>query len=197
MSLRSCFIRIIFFAIALLSPAFADATTVKMQTSLGPIEIDLFDSATPRTVANFMSYVNRGAYKESFIHRSVPGFVIHGGGYAWDMPANAITRQVFATGTAPPAVDYTDLWGNPNESGWGVTLTQQFGILFAAWFVYDTTGKPIWYAATNCAVTATGCAGELYRVDSGVPLTKAWNGAKPVATKVGDVTFTFGNAVTA
>ena len=85
----------------------------------------------------------------------------------------------------------------PERIGLGCHAHAAFGIIFAPWFVYDTTGKPIWYAATNGPVTATGCAGGLCRVDSGMPLTKAWNGAKPVATKVGDVTFTFGNAVTA
>ena len=33
------------------------------------------------TVANFINYVNQGAYVNSIIHRSVPGFVIQGGGY--------------------------------------------------------------------------------------------------------------------
>lgn len=55
-----------------------------MQTALGDIGIELFDSAAPLTVANFMNYVNSGAYANSFIHRSVPGFIIQGGGYTWN-----------------------------------------------------------------------------------------------------------------
>lgn len=77
-------------AMLLLVP-YAHATiTVRIQTNLGPIDIDLYDTAAPRTVANFMGYVNSGRYKESFIHRSVPGFIIQGGGYTWDMPQNVI-----------------------------------------------------------------------------------------------------------
>jgi hypothetical protein len=53
--------------------ATAAPTTVRMQTNLGAIEIDLYDAAAPRTVANFLAYVNSGAYRESFIHRSEPG----------------------------------------------------------------------------------------------------------------------------
>ena len=36
----------------------------------------------------------------------------------------ALVRQQFAPG-APPGVDYTDLWWNPNESGWGIAVTQR------------------------------------------------------------------------
>jgi len=57
------------------------ASIVRLQTSLGSIDISLFNTAAPLTVANFLSYVNSGAYKQSFIHRSVPGFIIQGGGF--------------------------------------------------------------------------------------------------------------------
>ncbi|MCY7388723.1 MAG: hypothetical protein LH481_11785 [Burkholderiales bacterium] len=107
--------------------------------------------------------------------------------------SKAITRQIFATGTTPPAVDYTDLWWNPNESGWGVSLTQQFGTIFAAWYAYDANGNPIWYAATNCPVTAIGCTAPLYRFTGGAPLTSPWTSVSP-AIPVGDVTFAFTNA---
>ena len=75
----------------------------------------------------------------------------------------AITRQVFQTGTTAPAVDYTDLWWNPDESGWGMAVTHQYGILFLAWYVYTNTGKPMWYVASNCAANGNGCSGTLYR----------------------------------
>lgn len=61
----------------------AQATVVRMQTSLGIIDIRLFDSEAPLTVANFLKYVDSGAYNRSLIHRSVPGFAVHviqGGG---------------------------------------------------------------------------------------------------------------------
>ena len=72
----------LWFALAalLLAPQ-SQATNVRIQTVLGDIDIELFDSAAPLTVANFLSYVNSGAYIDSFFHRSVPGFIIQGGGY--------------------------------------------------------------------------------------------------------------------
>ena len=59
----------------------AGATVARMQTSLGVIDIRLYDSAAPVTVANFLKYVKNSAYTNSFFHRSVPGFVVQGGGF--------------------------------------------------------------------------------------------------------------------
>jgi len=64
-------------------PAAAQSTMVRVQTSLGLIDIALLDTEAPLTVANFLSYVRSGAYAKSFIHRSIPGFIIQGGGYHW------------------------------------------------------------------------------------------------------------------
>ena len=111
----------------------------------------------------------------------------------------AIQRQVFRTGSTPVAIDYTDLWWNPNESGWGLGVTQQFGVMFLTWFVYEDTGRPIWYVASNCAVKANGngCSGTLYRTSGPPgPITQATFDASQV--RVGaegtiDVVFTDAN----
>ena len=69
------------------SPRAADAgTLVNFNTQLGTIQIDLFDDLVPETVANFLSYVNSGAYADTAVHRSTSiadtGLaVIQGGGY--------------------------------------------------------------------------------------------------------------------
>lgn len=61
----------------------AQATMVRLETSLGLIDIALHDAQAPLTVANFLGYVGSGAYESSFVHRSLPGFVIQTGGYRW------------------------------------------------------------------------------------------------------------------
>ncbi len=51
--------------------------------------VQLYDSSTPLTVDNFLTYVTDGAYDGSIIHRSVDSVVIEGGGYtAPSVPAN-------------------------------------------------------------------------------------------------------------
>ncbi len=73
-------------------PQKSQATVVEFQTVMGNFEVNLYDNATPTTVTNFLDYVNNGAYTNSIIHRSDPGFVIQGGGFRFDMvwPATAI-----------------------------------------------------------------------------------------------------------
>jgi MYXO-CTERM domain-containing protein len=53
-------------------------------TPAGNIDIELYDDQAPITVANFLSYAGRGDYTNNgFIHRSVPGFIVQGGGYIY------------------------------------------------------------------------------------------------------------------
>jgi cyclophilin family peptidyl-prolyl cis-trans isomerase len=60
------------------------ATIVQFETNLGNFEVNLYDEGTPETVANFLAYVNAGSYDNSVIHRSVPGFILQGGGFKYD-----------------------------------------------------------------------------------------------------------------
>ncbi|MFA6900595.1 MAG: peptidylprolyl isomerase [Desulfurivibrionaceae bacterium] len=71
-------------------PVDSQATMVRLQTSQGVVDIRLFDTEAPLAVANFLSYVRGGAYNNSFFHRSVPGFIIQGGGYTWNNTTNDI-----------------------------------------------------------------------------------------------------------
>jgi cyclophilin family peptidyl-prolyl cis-trans isomerase len=73
-------------ALALSSSALA--TKVVFDTSEGVIEVNLFDNSTPKTVENFLSYVNDGSYNNTVIHRSVPGFITQGGGYSFNGSIN-------------------------------------------------------------------------------------------------------------
>jgi hypothetical protein len=103
-----------------------------------------------------------------------------------------IARQVFASGAAP-GVDYTDLWWNPGESGWGMAITQQASVMFLAWYVYDSSGKPVWYVASNCAVSGSGCSGTLYRT-TGPAFGPTFDASNVQLFTVGSVTLTFGDA---
>lgn len=54
---------------------------VTVDTNYGNFQIELFPSAAPQTVANFLTYAEDGAYNDAIFHRSVPGFVEQTGGY--------------------------------------------------------------------------------------------------------------------
>jgi len=56
-------------------------TIVDLQTSLGSIKIELDEARAPKTVANFLSYVDSGHYDGTLFHRVIDGFMAQGGGY--------------------------------------------------------------------------------------------------------------------
>ncbi|MEM7027575.1 MAG: peptidylprolyl isomerase [Pseudomonadota bacterium] len=58
---------------------------VKMQTTLGPITIELDSEAAPITVKNFIDYVESGFYSGTIFHRVIKDFMIQGGGLDKDM----------------------------------------------------------------------------------------------------------------
>ena len=81
----------------------AAAINVRMQTDLGAIDIELFDTVAPQTVVNFMNYVNDGDYDGTFFHRSIPGFVVQGGGFIANTPDGSIlTDGASLIPTDPP-----------------------------------------------------------------------------------------------
>jgi len=46
----------------------------------GVITLELEPDKAPKTVANFLSYVNKGHYNNTIFHRVIPGFMVQGGG---------------------------------------------------------------------------------------------------------------------
>jgi peptidyl-prolyl cis-trans isomerase A (cyclophilin A) len=56
-------------------------TIVRLATTSGNIDLEMFDSQAPANVANYLNYVNSGRYNGTIIHRSIPTFVIQGGGF--------------------------------------------------------------------------------------------------------------------
>lgn len=53
---------------------------VKMQTNYGSITLQLDSEKAPKTVKNFLDYVNSGYYNGTLFHRVIDGFMIQGGG---------------------------------------------------------------------------------------------------------------------
>lgn len=83
------------FSLASLS---ASATIVEFETNHGNFQVNLFDTTTPKTVENFLSYVESGHYTDTVIHRVVPDFIVQGGGFSfegdWPLTKNQTNASV-------------------------------------------------------------------------------------------------------
>ena len=62
-----------------------ETKTVKLETSMGNIIIELNEQAAPVTVKNFLGYVEEGFYDGTIFHRVIPDFMIQGGGLTTEM----------------------------------------------------------------------------------------------------------------
>ena len=69
----------------LLSMGSAWAQKVRLSTSSGDIVVELNAEKAPRTVANFLAYVQAGHYNGTVFHRVIENFMIQGGGYKPDL----------------------------------------------------------------------------------------------------------------
>jgi peptidyl-prolyl cis-trans isomerase B (cyclophilin B) len=55
--------------------------TVLMETSAGPLRIELDEEKAPLSTANFIAYVSKGHYDGTVFHRVIKGFMVQGGGF--------------------------------------------------------------------------------------------------------------------
>lgn len=99
-----------------------------------------------------------------------------------------------------PAVNYSGMWWNALESGWGLSISQgpthQF---FAVWFVYDAAGLPTWYTLEMGGWTRTNVqtvyTGSVYRY-MGPHFATAFDASMVAGTLVGTGSLMFRSATT-
>jgi cyclophilin family peptidyl-prolyl cis-trans isomerase len=63
----------------------SDMMYVVMKTNKGDVVMELDHKMAPKSVENFMSYVNENYYDGTIFHRVISGFMIQGGGFTSDM----------------------------------------------------------------------------------------------------------------
>lgn len=63
----------------------ATAPRVKFDTTLGSFTVELNQEKAPKSVANFLKYVEDKHYDGTIFHRVIPGFMAQGGGFTKDM----------------------------------------------------------------------------------------------------------------
>ena len=78
-----------------ISPAVVAATPqAEVRTSMGTIVIDLYPDNSPKTVENFLRYVEDGFYDGTIFHRVMPGFMVQGGGFTRDMQIKPVREPI-------------------------------------------------------------------------------------------------------
>ena len=95
---------------------------------------------------------------------------------------------LFAAAGRAAAVDYTDIWYLPAESGWGVNVVQSDNFLFITFFIYGADGKPTWYTGQVTLDASGNYNGTLYAT-TGTYFILPWVSSSVVATPVGTVSF--------
>ena len=100
-----------------------NATIVEFQTSEGNIQVNLFDQTTPRTVENFLQYVDEQHYTTSMIHRVAPDFVVQGGGFTFagdwpltrlDVNAAVVNEPIYSN--VKGTIAMAKVAGNPDSA---------------------------------------------------------------------------------
>jgi cyclophilin family peptidyl-prolyl cis-trans isomerase len=72
-----------------------DNVSVRIETTMGDIVVELNAIRAPETVQNFLQYVVDGHYEGTIFHRIATGFLIQGGGYLPDLTLKPAERTVF------------------------------------------------------------------------------------------------------
>jgi hypothetical protein len=103
-------------------------------------------------------------------------------------------------GGTVPAVNFSGMWWNALESGWGLSISQgPTNQLFAAWFVYDAAGMPTWYTlelgSWRVYWNESTYSGSMYKY-AGPYFATTFDPNMVVGTLVGTGTLTFWDAYT-
>ena len=77
-----------------MSGAWAQNPRVEFKTSMGGFTLELYADKAPKTVANFIQYVNSGFYNGTIFHRVIDGFMIQGGGFEPGMREKATRAPI-------------------------------------------------------------------------------------------------------
>jgi hypothetical protein len=86
------------------------------------------------------------------------------------------------------AVDWTDIWFNPLQPGYGYNLVQSDAFIFVTFYVYGASGTPVWVVAGLNLDASGNYTGDLYAAN-GTFFGAPWVPAAYVPRKIGTATF--------
>lgn len=157
------------FVISLFFCQVSHATIVQMQTNYGEIEVNLFDETTPITVANFLAYLEDGAYEDAMVHRLVKNFIMQSGGYQFNeqqlivtVPERASIQNEPVYSNVRGTIAMAKLGGNPNSatSEWFINLVDNSANLDV-----QNGGFTVFGQVTESSFTALNAIAQLQLFD--------------------------------
>lgn len=96
------------------------------------------------------------------------------------------------------STDFTDIWWNPSESGWGLNIIQEGEVLFATLFVYGADNSARWFVASNLSPATVGnqstFSGTLYQPTGPFFGGATFNAASVNLAPVGSMSVSFTDA---
>lgn len=133
------------------------------------------DAESERPAFGLTRTLAAGAYHVAVAHREARGT----GSYTLRASISTVKEN------------YTDLWWNPSESGWGVNVNHQGHTLFVTVFTYDRDGSPMWLVASSVTRQPSGFwQGTLLRMAGPAFNAVPWGAAVPTAVGTLRLTFT-------
>jgi hypothetical protein len=116
----------------------------------------------------------------------------------WDADGvGAYRLSMTATAPTSTGVNYTDLWWNSSESGWGINLAHQGDIIFATLYTYDAGANPVWFFMSNGAKQPDGSySGTIARASGPAFNANPWTPITPITVGTMRLTFTTANSAT-
>ena len=89
-----------------------------------------------------------------------------------------------------PAVALTDMWFNPQESGWGISMIQHASTkTFAVIYAYASDSKPLWLVMSDSTwLTPLSFSGKLYQTSGPAFTLVSFNPADVRVNEVGTLT---------
>jgi cytochrome c553 len=110
-----------------------------------------------------------------------------------DVAAYLVSLSQPVPAPAIPALDYTDLWWNPAESGWGLNLIQHAShVIFGVMYTYEPPNRATWYVMPGGTWSSpTTFGGPLYRVTGPAFNIATFDPAAVDVRQVGAATLTF------
>jgi cyclophilin family peptidyl-prolyl cis-trans isomerase len=158
----------------------------QIDTLLGRINVELLADDAPRTVDNFLQYIDAGRYTNTIIHRSVPSFVIQGGGYFSRLPIEHIATfpavvNEYKISNTRGTLAMAKLGGNPNSatSEWFINLADNSGNLNN-----QNGGFTVFARVIGTGMTVADAIAALPRSSDDFPLNNYTAGTTPTAANL-------------